>query len=340
MSEVPGLYRCPTLAELPPPPVGRTGWPWTQESRTLPARRSDGTPWPRITVVTPSYNQGRYLEAAIRSVLLQGYPNLEYLVMDGGSSDQSVAIIERYAPWLHHWQSGRDGGQSAAINRGIALGSGHLATWINSDDLLCHNALAEQAPDLGLAEDRLLVGDCLYADALGNVLRRHRGRVHDLGDLLRIDRVWRRRGHIVQPEVLFPRELFLQVGGLDAANHYSMDYELWGRMLLQGARLHYTGILFAVSRQHAGQKTRDGFRTTDSLLTSAERLTRAAQQLSCRRRAEILLALGRYRRQYWRNSGWLARLGLGPAVVLPLRELRAGLVRTLRRVHPERPGGG
>jgi cellulose synthase/poly-beta-1,6-N-acetylglucosamine synthase-like glycosyltransferase len=87
------LMRCPNLADLPPPPPGQTGWPWTEECQQLPDARPDGTPWPRISIVTPSYNQGQYIEETVRSILLQGYPNLEYMVMDGGSTDGSVEIM-------------------------------------------------------------------------------------------------------------------------------------------------------------------------------------------------------------------------------------------------------
>src|SRR6476620_4831321 len=113
--------RCPELQDLPPPPHGRTGWPWTQGSESLPATTPDGGGWPCISVVTPSYNQGRYLEGTLRSVLLQGYPNLEYFVLDGGSTDASIDIIKKYAPWITHWVSAKDGGQSAAINTGLRL---------------------------------------------------------------------------------------------------------------------------------------------------------------------------------------------------------------------------
>src|SRR5262245_2264682 len=118
--------RCPLLSALPPPPPGRDGWPWTVASDPLPETRPNGSAWPRISVVTPSYNQGRFLEETIRSVLLQGYPDLEYFVIDGVSTDESVAIIERYAPWLSFWVSEPDGGQVEAINKGIARATGDL----------------------------------------------------------------------------------------------------------------------------------------------------------------------------------------------------------------------
>ena len=88
--------KCPRLNELPPPPPGKTGWPWTEESAQLPDRIADGREWPRLSIVTPSYNQGAFLEETIRSVLLQGYSNLEYFVIDGESSDNSVEIIRKY----------------------------------------------------------------------------------------------------------------------------------------------------------------------------------------------------------------------------------------------------
>src|SRR5262245_56142305 len=133
--------RCPTLAELPPPPSGKTGWPWTVETPGLPAMRPDGSPWPRVSIVTPSYNQGRFIEETLRSILLQGYPDLEYIVMDGGSTDGSADIIRKYSPWLTSWISEPDGGQVAAINAGMARATGTLLNWINSDDFLLPGAL-------------------------------------------------------------------------------------------------------------------------------------------------------------------------------------------------------
>src|SRR5579885_3553995 len=132
--------RCPTLAELPPPPAGKTGWPWTIETPALPASRADGSPWPRISIVTPSYNQGQFIEETIRSVLLQGYPDLEYIVIDGGSTDQSVEIIRKYERWLTYWVSEKDRGQAHAINKGFSSVTGELFNWINSDDLSYRSA--------------------------------------------------------------------------------------------------------------------------------------------------------------------------------------------------------
>ena len=99
---------CPRLRDLPTPPDGRTGWPWTGQSPRLPDTLPDGSPWLRVSIVTPSYNQGQFIEETIRSVLLQGYPNLEYIIIDGGSTDGSVDIIKKYDCLLYTSPSPRD----------------------------------------------------------------------------------------------------------------------------------------------------------------------------------------------------------------------------------------
>src|SRR5690349_13569673 len=118
--------RCPSSAELPRPPAGKTGWPWTGENRPVAALRRDGSPWPLISIVTPTWNQGHFIEETIRSVLLQGYPNLEYVVIDGGSTDDTVGVIREYERWLTRWVSEKDRGQTDAINKGLQYCSGDI----------------------------------------------------------------------------------------------------------------------------------------------------------------------------------------------------------------------
>jgi glycosyltransferase involved in cell wall biosynthesis len=129
--------QCPTLKDLPSPPEGKTGWPWNVESPSI--MKASG--FPCITIVTPNYNYGRFLEETIRSVLLQGHPNLEYIIIDGASTDESVKIIKKYEKWISYWVSEKDEGQSASINKGFLKSKGEIFNWLNSDDLLMPGAL-------------------------------------------------------------------------------------------------------------------------------------------------------------------------------------------------------
>lgn len=117
------------------------------------------TIFPKITVITPSFNQGQYLEETILSVLSQEYPNLEYFVIDGGSSDNSVSIIRKYEPWITYWVSEPDRGQAHAINKGFEMCTGSLVGWINSDDLLLPEALKKFAYAHTLNPNSILLGD-------------------------------------------------------------------------------------------------------------------------------------------------------------------------------------
>jgi hypothetical protein len=324
---------CPSLQDLPPPPPGRIGWPWTEASASLPVTMPDGGAWPRISVVTPSFNQARFLEATLRSILLQGYPNLEYFVFDGGSTDNTVEIIKKYSPWIDFWVSEPDRGQSAAINRGLRMGTGSHATWINSDDMLCKDALSNHVSSHELAADVVHIGDCVNIDEVGNILFKHRGRVQSLEDLVRIRSVWRSGGYICQQEVLFPLQLALRVGGLNEENHYSMDYELWGKFFLAGAKVQYTGIPFGFFRWHEAQKTRESKKQTESTLDVATALIALTDSLSAATKQELLADLQAYREEYpeilWKHTGRLTRLGFPRSIVIPIRKFRQTVATTI-----------
>ena len=325
--------RCPEISELPSPPVGRTGWPWTAGGTPLPAAMSDGKSWPRITVVTPSFNQARFIEETLRSVLLQGYPNLEYIVLDGGSTDGSVNIIKQYAPWIDYWVSERDGGQSAAINRGLNMASGEFATWINSDDMLYPNALCAHASRVGFDLKTVYLGVCAYMDIDSKIVSMHRSRVTTIDQLLRIAKIWRRGGNIVQPEVLFPRALALEVGVLNSDNHSTMDYELWGKFLIAGAKFHNTDIPFGMFRRYPGQKTSDGLGTTNSLIATALSLLDKADAISKETsqsiQAELQAYLAEYPERHWKHTGRLARIGLPRSLVTGIRTGKRKLLEVL-----------
>ena len=143
----------PSQKDLPPHGE-KTGWPWIGSEK--PVESDGGIVWPRITLITSSYNKEKYIEEAIRSVLLQNYPNLEYIIIDGGSTDNSLQIIKRYERWLAYWVSEPDHGQSHAINKGLSMASGDIVSWVHADDMLFPGACYEMAkeflahPDAGL----------------------------------------------------------------------------------------------------------------------------------------------------------------------------------------------
>lgn len=213
----------PRLEELPPPPPGKSGWPWTEAPAAAPITAE--APGPRVTIVTPSYNQGRFIEETIRSVLLQGYAPLEYVVMDGGSTDGAVEIIRKYEPWLYFWTSGPDGGQSHAINEGWRRGTGEIVAWLNSDDVYepgvvwkAVSLLAEH-PDAGM-----VYGHSTEYDEEGRNVGKLRGRPFVAEEI-----IWG-RNPVAQPSAFMRRGVIDRVGCLNESLHFAMDYDLWLRL--------------------------------------------------------------------------------------------------------------
>jgi glycosyltransferase involved in cell wall biosynthesis len=209
---------------------------------------------PRISVVVPSYNQGRFLPEALDSIFRQDYPDLEVIVMDGGSTDDSVSILRRYAPRLKHWQSEKDGGQSAAINAGMRHGSGQLVAWLNSDDLYWQDAL--WAVGRAYAEHPrrgLYVGNGLRYD-------QHTG-VHtpfcDRHVAFNRAALVHGTDYLLQPSTFFLREAWEGVGGLDPGLHYCMDWDLFIRIAQRYPAVVLQEFL-GVSREYDETKTRSG----------------------------------------------------------------------------------
>lgn len=243
----------PTLASLPAPPPGRSGWPWTEAPPPLPPRRADGSAWPRISIVTGSHDQAAYLEETLRSVLLQGYPDLEYIVVDGGSSDGSPRIVDRYAPWLAHWEAQPDRGQAAALNHGFARASGAILAFLNSDDTYLPGALARAGREVDARRDRhLVIGRCVFVDAASRRLGwEHASRAVSHRRVLA---VW--RGHTIpQSAAFWSREAWSAAGPLDAAADAPwIDYGLFCRMTRRH-RIHAVDQLVATFRLHASSIT-------------------------------------------------------------------------------------
>lgn len=242
--------RCPTLADLPPPPAGKSGWPWTVETPQLPALRPDGAPWPRISIVTPSCNQGAFIEETIRSILLQGYPDLEYIVIDGASTDGAVDIIRKYAPWLTHWTSRPDDGQLSAINAGMARATGSLLNWINSDDFLLPHALEALGCILGLTHSAALISG-------GRHLRCTQSGVQTIQ--LHWPTVWPMYvlgiPDFPQDATFFSRGIWDACGPLDARLPYMFDVAFLAKAVREAGETMLTRFPFSVMQVHPAQKT-------------------------------------------------------------------------------------
>jgi glycosyltransferase involved in cell wall biosynthesis len=237
------------------PKAAEPGWPW-QAGAPLPG----GASWPRLSIVTPSYNQGRFLEQTIRSVLDQGYPNLEYFVLDGGSTDGSAEIVRRYADRLAGWTSEPDGGQFDAINKGFARATGEIMAWLNADDLYCPwtfetvARIFTDAPEVQWLTSQTL----LHYDEQGALLRNIRGARHARTWFYRGWTLENRRGFkgwIPQEATFWRRTLWEQAGGrVDPVLRYAGDFELWARFW-QHADLATTETPLAGFRVHAAQKS-------------------------------------------------------------------------------------
>ena len=214
---------------------------------------------PRISVVTPSYNQAAYLEATIRSVLDQNYPNLEYIIIDGGSTDGSVEIIRRYESRLAYWVSEPDGGQSHALNKGFARASGDWFAWLNSDDLYLPGTFSIVAREIGANPDLdWLVGPIIVADHALNQVGRFEPVCNARNWLDFVCTKERFGTALPQPGTFWSRRAWQQTGSFDENLHYAMDHDYWGRMAFQGFRPHCLTMDLAVIRRHAEAKTTTG----------------------------------------------------------------------------------
>lgn len=211
---------------------------------------------PTITIVTPSYNQASFLEATIRSVLDQGYPNLEYIIMDGGSTDGSVDIIRRYADRLTFWVSEPDKGQADAIFRGFEKGSGTILGWLNSDDCLLPGALEQVGRYFqSHPETDCAVGGCVIVDAHGNLLKDRQGFPDfTYGVRVTFNSLLYCGCGFNQPASFWRREAFFSTGGFDRSLRFCFDYDLFIR-LARRAPFGRIDAFLACFRMHEESKT-------------------------------------------------------------------------------------
>jgi glycosyltransferase involved in cell wall biosynthesis len=239
---------------------------------------------PKITVVTPSYNQGQFLEQTIKSVLEQNYPDMEYIIMDGGSTDNSVEIIKKYADKLAYWQSCPDGGQSSAVNAGFARATGEILCWLNSDDQFCPNALNTVGQYFANHPE---------CDWLGG------------GGIIRIDNQPDRiilpgkidfdsflldwgNNSICQPSIFWRKQLWERLGGIDNFYQSSFDYDFWLRLAKNGNGAAISNIL-SINLFHPAQKTQAKYYET-FVETNLVRFVHGAREKA---RGELLRACER-----------------------------------------------
>lgn len=238
----------PSQVPLPKPPGGKTGWPW--EAPAYQPHATSAERLPKFSIITPSFNQGDFIEETIRSVLLQGYPSIEMIVIDGGSTDQTRQILAKYDASLAYWVSEPDRGQSNALNKGLAKATGDIIGWLNSDDIYCPNALWLVAEAYMANPASIIAGNVLHFDE-----EKEWFLVGQDAFVNGITTFWRpNRGH-QQPGVFIPRSIFTEVGPIDESLAFCMDFDLFCRLEKKQVPAVLLDQVVAKFRRHPCAKT-------------------------------------------------------------------------------------
>lgn len=245
------FYQEGLLSKLPPPPQGKTGWPWEVESKPLPPTMSNGQPWPKISIVTPSYNQGSFIEETIRSVLLQNYPNLEFVICDGGSTDETKEILEKYSPWISFWQSKKDKGQGNGINLGFSLCSGDYFAWVNSDDFYMPECLQTVAKNFLKHEIDFIYGDAVEINEDGSQQKYWYAQ-------LVLDRYLYSGGIVASHSAFWKSSIHVPIWEEMKCN---VDGELWRRLITGKSKRHIRQALGVFRIQPQAKTSHEHFRS-------------------------------------------------------------------------------
>ncbi len=210
--------------------------------------------YPKITIVTPSYNQGNFLEETILSVLGQNYPNLEFIIIDGGSNDNSVEIIKKYEDKLTYWVSEKDKGQSHAINKGFAIATGEILAWLNSDDMYLPGVLHSISKTIDLSNQGIYFGDCVHFKYQNDALTCYGSQIYkdfQNNSLTVLD-------FIIQPSSFWTRKTWENVGALNENMHYAFDWEWFIRAKQVGVAFNPIKSPLSLYRIHEAHKTGTG----------------------------------------------------------------------------------
>ena len=247
--------RRPTLKELSPPPPDKNGWIWIEEGPQLSDRMPVGAPWPRISIVTPSLNQGQFIEDTIQSVLGQNYPNLEYVILDGGSSDNSIDIIRKYQDQLTYWDTRKDNGQAEAINRGFSIAQGEIYGWLNSDDMYLPGTLlyvASQFQSLRSCFEGIFFGNSVQLNETENRVWGSQVHLHHASsDIELFD-------YVIQPSSFWTKSIWEKVGPLSVEMKYAFDWDWFIRAKRSHVGFEASKRYLSINRIHPLHKTATG----------------------------------------------------------------------------------
>jgi len=206
--------------------------------------------YPKISIITPSFNQGEFLEETILSVIGQNYPNLEYIIIDGGSTDNSVDVIKKYEKHLTYWVSEKDNGQSDAINKGFDIATGDILGWLNSDDMYMPNVLNYIVSILQPSENKICLGQCIHMNTTNGRLNTYGSDILSFknADLTILD-------YVIQPSTFWTKLVWESVGKLNVNQHFGFDWEWFLRANQMDMQFLFVNKPLSIYRIHENHKT-------------------------------------------------------------------------------------